>query len=124
MIIDGIQDILVVFGSQILLYVTFVALGTGAAYGIRYLRNKLGAEKFALLQDLSVQAVRFAEQVGILRGLDTNADKKEFVMNEVAALAKKFNIPVTETMIDLAVEAAVYFVKHEDNPPTDEEPVG
>jgi hypothetical protein len=74
--------------------------------GVSYLSTKIGGEKVNLAAKLALTVVRALEQQGELLGFD-GARKKEMAIVMLRQLFTKFNIDISEDLLDHLIEAAV-----------------
>lgn len=76
------------------------------AYVVPWLKEKIGASRFGLLECYIAYAVRCAEQI-----YTDNAEKKKYVYNYILEKSGQLGLELTPDDIDLMVEGAVNLIK-------------
>jgi hypothetical protein len=108
------MDLELLFGA--LKFVGFVAvLGVLALVGgvaFNYFRVEIGEKRFAQIKDITMQTVRFLEQVGVTRGL-SNAEMKQKAVEVCLDAAEAAKIPISLETADIIVESMVQIVNSE-----------
>ena len=79
-----------------------------ARYVIPWLRNKIGADKLAEIEEWAKNAVLMAQQV--MQGKD-GADKKAYVTEFLQGLLIAKNISLSDEQLDILIESAVKQMK-------------
>jgi hypothetical protein len=80
--------------------------------GVNYLTTRIGGERVSLALQLAATVVRALEQQGELLGFD-GPRKKEMAIVMLRQMFAKFNIDLSEELLDHLIEAAVQTVNSE-----------
>lgn len=83
-----------------------IALVTGVV--IPWIRNKIGADKFAKLEEYTDLAVRTAEMIFTI---EEWKEKKEYVLEYVSGKAKEIGLDMSAEDINVLIEGIVNEVK-------------
>ena len=75
---------------------------------IPYLKSKIGEDKWAKLQEYTVYAVRYAEQIYTPEEWQK---KKRYVYDYILTKAEDMGLPLSEQDIDTLVEGIVNLIK-------------
>lgn len=75
---------------------------------VPYLRSRIGEEKWTKLQEYTIYAVRYAEQMYTPEQWE---QKKRYVYNYILMKAEDMGLPLSEQDIDTLVEGVVNLVK-------------
>lgn len=78
-------------------------------YVIPWLKQQIGDDRFARLEDYTEYAVRCAEQI---YKTDQGKEKKQYVYNYVLTKSSELGLDLEPPDIDLLVEGLVNLVKH------------
>ena len=78
--------------------------------GLKYLDEKIGAQKVDELEKAAIQSVRWLEQSPAARDL-TNEKKKELLLLSIQETAARSGIEMSAVAIDKIAEAAVHEIK-------------
>ncbi|MCB2146578.1 MAG: phage holin family protein [Deltaproteobacteria bacterium] len=92
------------------LLVYFVKLGLNSL--IKYLDAKIGGEKSAQLQTFVGSVVRFLEQTGAFKALDSG-EKKAMAIVKITQYCEEHGLPVDEAYINVLIEEAVQIMNAE-----------
>lgn len=98
-----LQNILVMTVSGL-----FTLLVAAAYNGLVWLRNRLGAEKFAQLQNYAEVVVQAVEQMAIAGAImNKGSDKMDYALERLSQFAEKLGVKYNRDMLRVIIETAI-----------------